>query len=50
VQIDLSPWLKPDSRNILANHDFTLTVAAEGAPEFSAEIFTVDYYNPPITP
>ncbi|MCX5796001.1 MAG: family 10 glycosylhydrolase [Elusimicrobia bacterium] len=47
IQIDLSPWLNPFAREVAANHDFTLTVSADGPPDSFAEIFTVDYYNAP---
>lgn len=47
VQIDLTSWLKPFERQVAANHDFTLTVAAEGPPESFAQVFTVDYYRRP---
>jgi hypothetical protein len=47
VSIDLSAWLNPAAREVVANHDFTLTATAEGPPEAFAEIFTVDYYAAP---
>lgn len=45
VAIDLSPWLEPEKREIMANHDFTLNATVEGPPDSFGEIFTVDYYG-----
>jgi uncharacterized lipoprotein YddW (UPF0748 family) len=48
IQVDLSPWLDPFAREVAANHDFVMTASAEGPPESAAQIFTVDYYEPPV--
>ena len=45
LQLDLTPWLNPESREVFNNHDFTLTASADGPPESYAEVFTVDYYE-----
>jgi len=47
MQVDLSLWLNPSARQTAANHDFTLTVSADGPPDSFAQIFTVDYYDAP---
>lgn len=47
AQMDLSPYLRPFSRPVAANHDFWLSVKAEGPSGAWAEIFAVDYYAEP---
>lgn len=47
LQVDLSADLNPAAREVVANHDFLMAVSADGPPDASAQIFTVDYYDAP---
>ena len=48
IQVDLSDLLKPFERQVVANHDFTLNLWADGPADSFAHVFTVDYYNTPV--
>ncbi|MBI3549579.1 MAG: family 10 glycosylhydrolase [Elusimicrobia bacterium] len=47
VQLDISPYLLPTARDVPANHDFNLSIRAEGQTWSRGEVFSVDYYAAP---
>ena len=49
LQADVSAYLEPFKREVVGNHDFTLSVEAEGGAGFYGQVFVVDYYRRPET-
>ncbi|MBI5201597.1 MAG: family 10 glycosylhydrolase [Elusimicrobia bacterium] len=49
LQADVTAYLEPFKREVAANHDFQLSVEAEGNAGFYGQVFVVDYYRRPET-